>query len=112
MLIVQGTINAGVTLEEANAAVEEVLQELAENGVAESELAKVKNQAESTLVFSEIELLNRAMSLAYAANAGNANWVNQETAKIVNVTTQQVQQMAQTVLAKQNCSTLFYRAVN
>jgi zinc protease len=112
MLIVQGTLNENVTLEEADAAIEEVLQELTQNGVTETELNKVKNQAESTLVFSEIELLNRAMNLAYAANAGNADWVNEETAKINAVTPQKLQQMAQQVLNKTNCSTLYYRATN
>ena len=112
MLIVQGTLNEGVSLEEADAAVEEVLQELIENGVSESELSKVKNQAESTLVFSEIEILNRAMSLAYAANSGNAAWVNQEAQHIQAVTTQAVKKAAQTFLRKENCSTMYYRAVS
>ena len=110
MLLVQGTLNEGVSLETADAAVEAVLQEIIEKGVPESELTKVKNQAESTLVFSEIELLSRAMNLAYAANAGNADWVNGESERIQAVTTDDVQQMAAQVLRKSNSSTLYYRA--
>ena len=64
LLVIQGNLNTGVTLDEANAAVEEVLQELVEVALDEKELAKVKNQAESTLAFSEVELLNRAMNLS------------------------------------------------
>ena len=112
MLIVQGTLNEGVSLEEADAAVEEVLKEIIENGVSESELAKVKNQAESTLVFSEIEILNRAMSLAYAANSGNVEWVNQEAQRIQAVTSESVQRAARQFLRKENCSTMYYRAVS
>lgn len=112
LLIIQGNLNAGVTLDEANAALEEVLQELIEVVLDEKELEKVKNQAESTLVFSEVELLNRAMNLAFAANAGNPDLVNQEADKIQAVTVKHIQAMAQKVLSKNNCSTMYYRAVS
>ena len=79
LLVVQGQINGGVTLEKAESAVNELLAELLENGVPEAELAKVKNQSESSLVFSEVELLNRAMNLAFYANLGDAGEVNRET---------------------------------
>jgi len=109
LLVVSGSLNPGISLEEADAAVEEVLQQLVRE-VPEEELAKVKNQAEATLAFSEIELLNRAMNLAYAANAGNADWANQEAERIQAVTPDQVRDMAGEVLRKTNESTLYYRA--
>lgn len=112
LLVVQGNLNAGVTFEEANAAVEEVLQELVEVTLTDTELAKVKNQAESTLAFSEVELLNRAMNLAFAANAGVPDLVNYEAEKIQAVTVGEVQDMAKKVLRKENCSTLYYKAMN
>jgi zinc protease len=112
LLVVQGNLNAGVTFEEANAAVEEVLQELVDVTLADKELSKVKNQAESTLAFSEVELLNRAMNLAFAANAGLPDLVNHEAEKIQAVTVGEVQEMAKKVLSKNNCSTMYYRAVN
>lgn len=112
LLVVQGNLNAGVTLEEADEAVEEVLQELVEFTLAESELSKVKNQAESTLAFSEVELLNRAMNLAYAASIGNPDLVNKEAEKIQAVTVEDIQNMAKQVLRKENSSTLYYRSEN
>ncbi|GAB3972675.1 pitrilysin family protein [Spirosoma terrae] len=110
LLVIQGTLNSGVTLEEADAAVEAVVQEFIDQTVSEEELAKVKNQAEATLAFSEVELLNRAMNLAFAANAGNPDLVNQEAAHIQAITSNDIQAMAQQVLRKDNCSTLYYRA--
>lgn len=109
LLLVQGTLNESVTLEEADAAVEAVIQEMIDRPVSAEELGKVKNQAEATLAFSEVELLNRAMNLAFAANAGNADWVNEEAAQIQAVTPDEVQAMARQVLRKNNCSTLYYR---
>jgi zinc protease len=110
LLVVQGTLNAGISLEEADAAVEAIIQEFVEQTVPEDELAKVKNQAEATLAFAEVELLNRAMNLAFAANSGNPDLVNEEAAHIQAVTADDVQSIAGKVLQKENCSTLYYRA--
>jgi predicted Zn-dependent peptidase len=109
LLVVQGTLNEGVSLEEADAAVEAEVQEFIHQVVPEDELAKVKNQAEATLAFSEVELLNRAMNLAFAANAGDPELVNQEAEKLQAVTPDNIQSMAREVLRKDNCSTMYYR---
>ena len=110
LLIIQGKVNKGVSLEEANQAVEAVVDELKQTGVEEEELEKVKNQAESSLVFAEMELLNRAMNLAYATLLGDPNIVNQESEKIQAVSAEGLRKMAQKVLDKDNGSTLFYHA--
>jgi predicted Zn-dependent peptidase len=81
-----------------------------EQKVPELELEKVKNQAESTIVFSEVELLNRAMNLAFYANLGNPEQVNQESDYIQAVTADSLQAMAREVLRKENSSTIHYRA--
>ena len=109
LLVVQGTLNEGVSLEEADAAVEAVVADFINQAVAEEELTKVKNQAEATLAFSEVELLNRAMNLAFAANAGDPELVNQEAAQIQAVTPDSIQAMARQVLRPENSSTLYYR---
>ena len=110
LLMIQGTLNKGVSLEEADAAVEAVVQEFIDQAVPDEEMTKVKNQAEATLAFSEVELLNRAMNLAYAANVGNPDLVNQEAALIQAITPDDIQTMAKQVLRPDNCSTLYYRA--
>ena len=110
LLMVQGNLNEGITLEVADAAIEEIISELVNNKVEESELQKVKNQSESTLAFAEVELLNRAMNLAFAANAGNADWCNQDAEKIAAVTPESLQIMAKHILRKENSSTMYYRA--
>jgi predicted Zn-dependent peptidase len=109
LLIVQGTLNEGVSLEEADAAVMAIIQEFIDQKISDDELSKVKNQAEATLAFSEVELLNRAMNLAYAANASDPDLVNKEAALIQAITADDVQNAARQVLRPDNCSTLFYR---
>ena len=110
LFIIQGKLNEGVNAQEANAAIEEINQGLLEDMVSEEELTKVKNQAEASIVFSEIELLNRAMNLAYSKLLGDANLVNLEGAKIQAITTRDLLQQAQNILRPDNCATLFYYA--
>lgn len=110
LLLIQGTLTEGVSVEEGDAAVNAIVEEIIANKVSETELTKVKNQAESTLVFTEMEMLNRAMNLAFAANVGNPELVNQESDLLQAVTAEKLQAMAQRILKKENSSTMYYRA--
>ena len=110
LLMIHGKLNEGVDLQQANAAIEAVNQQLMDQLVDEQELNKVKNQAEASIVFSEIELLNRAMNLAYGKLLGDANFVNTEGEKLQAVTPQDIQRCARQVLNPNNCSTLLYKA--
>ena len=111
LLVISGKLNEGVDLQAADAAVEAVVAEFLAQDVDAQELEKVKNQAESSLVFGEIDLLNRALSLAYAKLQGDANLVNQESQRIQAVTVAAVREAAWQVLRPENCSTLYYEAV-
>ena len=111
LLVIQGQVNGGVTLEKAESAIGEIVSELIEKGVPEPELDKVKNQAESSVVFSEVELLNRAMNLASYANMGDVEEVNRESERIQAIAPEALHQMAAQVLRPENTSTLRYRAI-
>ena len=110
LLLIKGNLNPGVSLEEADEAVKEILREISLNGATSDEIIKVKNQTEATLAFSEVELLNRAMNLAFAANAGNVDWANDDAEIIRNLTADDINNAAKHVLRPENGSTLYYRA--
>ena len=110
LLIVQGKINQDISLEEANQAVNAVMADMQQTLVKEEELSKVKNQAESSVIFGEIDLFNRALNLANATLMGNPNLVNQESEKIQAVVPKDIQLQARSVLDEDNSSTLFYHA--
>jgi predicted Zn-dependent peptidase len=110
LLIIQGRLNEGVDLDTANSAVDAVIDELRQKLVSGEELRKVKNQAESTLIFSEMELLNRAMNLAYSTLLGNADLINQESERIQAVKDEDILRMAQVLLQPEKSNTLFYEA--
>lgn len=109
--VISGHVNPGVSLEEADEAVQKVLTETLQQPIPAAEVEKVKVQAETSLVYSEVELLNRAMNLAFAANAGDPAYCQTESEKIQALTPQQIQQLAQELLQPERCSTLHYQAV-
>jgi predicted Zn-dependent peptidase len=97
-------------MEVADQAIEELVDGFVRIGITDEELDKVKNQSEATHAFSEVELLNRAMNIAFAANAGNAEWVNQDEQTIQNIEKRGIAEVARTILRPENCSTLYYHA--
>ena len=109
LFVISGKLNPGHDPEEGEKMILELVEELKSHPPGEDELEKVKNQAESNILFSEMELLNRAMGLAIANALGNTNLVNEELERIRSVTPGKVYQVAQEILKDENCSTLFYR---
>ena len=65
------------------------------------EKEKVKNQAESTLEFDEVEVLNRAMNLAFSKLSGDANEINNERRKIDAVTVSDIKRVAKEILREE-----------
>jgi zinc protease len=111
LLVISGKLNPGVDFDQAEREIEILIDELREKEIPLDELEKVKNQAESTLVFTEMEVMNRAMNLAFAAALGNPDRINKEKELIQEVTAKKIRLMADKVLKKPNSSTLFYEPV-
>ncbi|WP_224999446.1 pitrilysin family protein [Cesiribacter sp. SM1] len=109
LLVISGKLKPGFTHQQAEEEIAAIISKVQE-GVSEEELQKVKNQAESSLVFSEIELLNRAMNLAFSALLGDPDLVNKEAEYIQAVTADEVQAMAREILVPENSTTLHYIA--
>ncbi len=108
MFIFSGTLNEGVTFEEAEISLELLLQEAKRHPVTDEELFQVKNEAEAHLVFNQVDLMQRCLSLAYATTMGDPNLVNQEAEMIQAVTKEEINAVAEKVLVETNCSTLWY----
>ncbi len=108
--VVSGRVSQGVSLSTAEKEIDQLLQDVVAQGVRESELNKVKNQAESQMAFDEVDVMNRAMNLAFAALSGDANRVNREADMIRAVTSADIQRMAGEIFRESNSSVLYYRA--
>ena len=110
LLLIQGKVNDDREIELADQHIEEVIEEFKTSSLQDSELQKVKNQAEASVVFSEVEVINRAMSLAQSAALGVPELVNEESENIQKVSKDDIIKTAIKILVKENCSTLWYRA--
>lgn len=110
LLVISGRLKPGITLPQGEQEVEAVLRDLLDNGAAHEELIKVKNQAESTVEFGEVEVMNRAMNLAFAKLSGDANLANREIERIEEVSLADIQRVAQEILREENSSTLYYKS--
>jgi zinc protease len=109
MLVIEGKIVEGKTLEAANAAIEEELQKLVEHGVTEEELTKAKNKVEAMITFEDMSLLSRANNLAFYELLGDAEMINKEWDYYQSVTAAELQATARDIFRKENCSTLYYK---
>ncbi|OCX53943.1 peptidase M16 [Mucilaginibacter sp. PPCGB 2223] len=110
MFVVDGKPLAGVSIADAEAAIWEELEKIKNELVENDELTKVKNKTESTMMFSEMSLLDKAMNLAFFELLGDADQLNLEISRYLAITPQHVQRQAQHLFSKQNSSTLIYLA--
>ena len=110
LFVVEGKPLPGVSMKAAEAAIWAELDRMKNEPVPEQELTKVKNKMESTMVFSEMSLLDKAMNLAYFELLGDAALLNSETGKYLDVSADEIQKQAQHIFRKENSSTLYYLA--
>lgn len=110
LLTIEGKLVKGVKMEDAEAAVNEELKKLVENGISDRELEKVKNKTESMMAFEDMTITNRAASLAMYELLGDADLINQELERYRTVTAAQIQQQSKIIFDDNNCNTLYYFA--
>ena len=110
LFIVTGNLNQGVSFKEGQNAIRAELDAIMHKVIDEAELNKVKNKVEANLIYSEINILNKAMNLAYFELLNNANLINTETEQYQKVTPEQVQKVARQLFKTENCSELLYHA--
>lgn len=110
LLIIEGKPADGVSLETAGAAIWEEIEVIKTEFVEAIELQKVKNKVESSLIFSESNVLNKAINLAFFELLDDANLINSEVEHYEQVTVKDIHRVANQVLTKENCSELLYQA--
>lgn len=110
LFVVSGRVNEGIKPEDAEAEVNELIAKFLKEGPTNDELLKVKNQAYATQEFGEVEVINRAMNLAFCALSGDANLVNEEREKIEATTAQDICSVAEDILKEENASVMYYRS--
>jgi zinc protease len=110
LLIIEGKLSQGISIEEGEKAIQKMLEDFCSNGISEQELTKVKNKTETNIRFNDIGVLNKAMKLAYSCLLGDINLVNTEAEKYLEVKKEDIMRVASNLFKENNCSTLYYLA--
>jgi len=110
MFVFEGKPLENITIEQAEEAIWDQLEILKTGEIAADELTKVKNKTESTMIFSEMSLLEKGMNLAWSELLGDADMINHETGKYLAVTAAEIKEQANKLFRKDNSSTLIYLA--
>lgn len=110
LFVIEGKLTAGIDTNEAIEAVWSELELLKTEPVSAYELTKIKNKIESTMVFAEMNLLDKAMNLAFFELLGDAGMLNQETERYLKITATDIMNCASSLFRKENSSSLIYLA--
>ena len=110
LVVVEGKLIKGVSMEAADAAVESELARMMAEPITDKELAKVKNKTESAIVFEDMSVMNRANSLAIYELLGDVEMMNTELDKYRAVTAAEMLETSRRIFDPLNSNTLYYRA--
>ena len=109
LLIIEAKPSNGHTLDEIESAIWNLLNEMITRPLSLKELEKHKNKIESSICFSNISILNKAMNLAFYELIGETELINTEQEMYQGITANDMQEAARVIFRKDNCSTLYYR---
>lgn len=110
LVVVEGKPLPHLSLEEAEQHIWQQLDRLKEERIEEQELQKVKNKVESTMLFSELSILDKAMNLAFFEMLSKAEDYNREVEKYSAISSEDILRVANAVFRKENSSTLYYQS--
>jgi predicted Zn-dependent peptidase len=110
LIVVEGKVKEGKTLEAANDAVKEQINILLSNGITEDELQKAKNKIEAMIAFEDMSILSRANNLAFYELLGDAALINDELNQYQQVSADSLLAMAKHIFRDENENTLLYQA--
>jgi zinc protease len=106
--IIDGKVMDGVSIDIAKEAIMLELSIIMTERMDENELRKIKNKAESNLVFSETSILSKAMSLGYYEYLGDIDLINTESDLYEKITTDDILRVSTSLFDPKNKRTLVY----
>ena len=110
LFVISGKLNKGISMEEAEQGIDNEIYKLKNDIVEVDELQKVKNKAESLMIFSQMKASDKAMNLAYFEILGDANRINTEIENYRSVSQEQIKSLIINTFTKSNCSKMYYYA--
>jgi predicted Zn-dependent peptidase len=109
LFCVSGKLIEGISYEEAEKAIWNELEKVKCGEISDVEFQKVVNKMEANLIFSETNYLNKAINLAAFELFGDVSIINKQAELYRQVTPEFLIRVANKILVRENCSTLYYR---
>lgn len=98
------------TVEEAEAALWEQIENLKNSDAGDYELQKVRNKFEANTLFGEINVMNKAMNMGFYKMTGDLDLINREVDIYNTIDSARIREFATRLLTPQRSNTLIYRA--
>jgi predicted Zn-dependent peptidase len=109
LFIVFAIANFGRTLPENEKAIQEEINRVQKDLITEKDFQKIRNQRESDFIQKNSTVQGKAVQLAnYHIFFGDANLINAEIDRFMQVTREDIQRVAQQYLRNENRTVLYY----
>lgn len=108
LFLIEAKPVTGVTMDEVKSLIWQELDLISTELISDDELAKIKNKAESSLIYSEVSILHKAMNLAYYAVLGDTAQINMQTDKYAAVTAEDIRSVAAEIFDRERHCELLY----
>lgn len=112
LFVITGRPSKGIKIKEAEKTLMDEIDIIQNEVPDDIELQKVKNKLEARLTLSKVNVLNKAINLAFGEILGDAELINSEIDKYNAVSTDKIQDVARRIIQPEQCSTLYYLAKN
>ncbi len=106
LFILTGQLMPGVEVSEGEEALWGELERLCREPVADDELQKVRNKFEANMLYGEMNVMNKALNLAYYAMLGELELVNAELDHYRAVDAARIGETARRLFRREGSSTL------
>jgi len=110
LVVADGTLAQGVSMDQAEEALDEELSKLSSQEPSQRELQKVKNKVSSAIAFGDMSIANRALNLCYYNMLGDTSLILNQKEKYHSVTGDDIKSTAEKVFRESNSSVLYYNA--
>lgn len=111
LLIISGRLSNGVSFEQLDEELWNILSDLQHHKIEENELKRLMIKIRTAKEFQEQGLLNRAMNLCLFELLGDANGINEEALIYEKITSNDLLRISKQLLRKTNCSLLKVQAI-
>lgn len=112
LFVITGRPSKGIKIKEAEKTLMDEIDIIQNEVPDDIELQKVKNKLEARLTLSKVNVLNKAINLAFSEILGDAELINSEIDKYNAVSTDKIRDVARRIIQPEQCSTLYYLAKN